>query len=57
VTKVEKVGESTRLRVAVISGTYKSLTTSVNNCAKTLSTFKEVQAVKETEVKKRMDDL
>ncbi len=96
VTKVEKVGESKRLRaaviddgltkldkkvlilerdrdirieaerafqesinekVAIISGTYKSLTTSVNNCAKTLSTFKEVQVVKEAEAKKRMDDL
>jgi hypothetical protein len=96
VTKVEKVGESTRLRaapiddgfskldkkvlilerdrdisieaerafqesinekVAVISGTHKSLTTSVNNCSQTLSTFKEVQSVKEAEAKKRMDDL
>ena len=96
VTKVEKVGEATRLRaaaiddglakldkkvlilerdrdirieakrafqesinekVSVISGTHKSLTTSVNNCAKTQTTFKEVQTVKEAEVKKRMDDL
>jgi hypothetical protein len=96
VTKVEKVGEATRLRaaviddglakldkkvlilerdrdinieakkafqesinekVAVISGTHKSLTTSVNNCSKNLSTFKKVQAAKEAEAKKRMDDL
>jgi hypothetical protein len=96
VTKVEKVGEATRLRtatiddglakfdkkvlilerdrdinieakrdfqesinenVAVISGTHKSLTTSVNNCSKNLSTFKKVQPDKEAEAKKRMDDL
>jgi hypothetical protein len=96
VTKVEKVGETTRLRAAVIddgltkldkkvfilerdrdirieaertfqesinekveviSGTHKSLTTSANNYSKTFSTFKEVQTVKETEVKKLMDDL
>jgi hypothetical protein len=81
VTKVEKVGEATRLsavaiddglvkldnkvlilerdrdkrtesegafqesineKVAVISGTHKNLTTSVNSCSKNLSTFKEV---------------
>jgi hypothetical protein len=49
--------ESINEKVAVISGTHKSLTTSVNNYSKTLSTFKEVQTVKETETKKRMDDL
>jgi hypothetical protein len=49
--------ESINEKVAVISGTHKSLTTSVNNCSKTLSTFKEVHPVEEAEVKKRMDDL
>jgi hypothetical protein len=44
-------------KVAVMSGTHKSLTTSVNNCSKNLSTLKEVQAVKEEETKKHMDDL
>jgi hypothetical protein len=49
--------ESINEKVAVISGMHKSLTTSVNNCSKNLSTFKEVQTVKETEAKKHMDDL
>jgi hypothetical protein len=52
--------ESINEKVAVISGTHKSLTTSVNNCSKNLSTFKvfkEVQALKEVEDKKRMDEL
>jgi hypothetical protein len=49
--------ESINEKVAVISDTHKNLTTSVNNCSKNLSTFKEVQAVKETEDKKLMDDL
>jgi hypothetical protein len=96
VTKVEKIGEATRLhaaaideslskldkkvlilegdmdkriegegvfqasineKVAVISDTHKSLSTSVNNCSKNLSTFKDAQTVKEAEAKKRMDDL
>jgi hypothetical protein len=49
--------ESVNEKVAVISGTHKSLTTSVNNCSKNLSTFKKVQTPKEEETKKRMDDL
>ena len=49
--------ESINEKVAVISGTHKSLTTSVNNCSKNLSTFKEGQTVKEVEAKKHMDDL
>jgi hypothetical protein len=34
--------ESINEKVVVISGTHKGLTTSVNNCSQTLSTFKEV---------------
>ncbi len=49
--------ESINEKVAVISGTHKSLATSVNNCSKNFSTFKEVQALKEVETKKHMDDL
>ena len=58
--RIEREGafeESVNKKVADISGAHSALAKSVDNCSKNLSTFKKELAVKDEEVKKRMDTL
>jgi hypothetical protein len=49
--------EAINKKVAVVTDTHTVLNTSVQNCSKNLSTFKKEREDKDTEVKKKLDDL